>query len=254
LTGVPADASLSELVSAVERREPTADPLKRLAAAVDVAERLRSRADALADHFVGVARAAGCNWTEIGGVLGVSKQAAQQRFAIEPAREEAGWPQGYDAAVREALATAVDEARRMGHHYITPDHVLVGLLEQTEEMAARVLTDLGVSLEDIRTAVAEQIGAAPPRPSGSLGMAPQTKHILELGRTLARRLGHRCGRTEHLLLALVAPAIDADVARLLADRGANAAAVRDRLAATLEVQAPELAARLRPRRRRRLRR
>jgi ATP-dependent Clp protease ATP-binding subunit ClpA len=81
-------------------------------------------------------------------------------------------------------------------------------------------------------------------------VAPQTKRLLELARTIAKRLGHRCARTEHLLLAAVSPSLGSPAGRVLADCGADAARVCEQIASMLEIEAPELAARLRPARRR----
>src|SRR6266542_30632 len=132
--------------------------------------------------------------------------------------------------------------------FVMLEHLLLALLAQPEELAARALEALGVTTEAVRVRVVERLPPSPPRPGGSLGVAPQTKRLLELARTLARRLGHRCARTEHLLLAAVSPALKSPAGTVLADCGADAARVSEQLASMLEIEAPELAARLRPRR------
>jgi Clp amino terminal domain, pathogenicity island component len=221
-----------------------------LAAAVELAERARGRTDDLVDHFVQAARAEGCSWTEIGRQLGVTKQAAQQRFVTLPVTPGESWPPGLDAGAGAAFASAAGEARALGHHYLGPEHLLLGLLSQPEELAPRALAALGVTPEAVRARVLERLPSSDPRPQGSLGVAPQTKRLLELARTLAKRLGHRCARTEHVLLAAVSPALKSPAGAVLADCGADAARVCDQLASMLEIEVPELAARLRPRRRR----
>lgn len=218
-------------------------------AAVELAEQVRGTADDLIDHFVQEARMAGCSWTEIGGTLGVTKQAAQQRFVMVAPPDET-WPPGLDEGAGRAFATAAGEARALGHYYVGPEHLLLALLAQPEEMAARALEALGVTAEAVRARVVERLPAAAPRPGGSLGVAPQTKRLLELARTLSKRLGHRCARTEHVLLAAVSPALKSPAGAVLADCGADAARVCEQLASMLEIEAPELAARLRPNRRR----
>ena len=55
-------------------------PLDRVEAALTASEALASCADELIGQFVEEARRAGCSWTEIGQRIGVSKQAARQRF------------------------------------------------------------------------------------------------------------------------------------------------------------------------------
>jgi ATP-dependent Clp protease ATP-binding subunit ClpC len=51
---------------------------------------------------------------------------------------------------KRVLELAVDEARRMGHHYIGTEHLLLGLMRQTEGVAIDILKRLGVSPEEVR--------------------------------------------------------------------------------------------------------
>jgi ATP-dependent Clp protease ATP-binding subunit ClpA len=80
---------------------------------------------------------------------------------------------GLTPRVKKVIELAVDEARRMGHHYIGTEHLLLGLLREGEGIAAGVLTSLGVNLERARVAVSEALasrGAAVeelPAPSAS---------------------------------------------------------------------------------------
>jgi hypothetical protein len=75
---------LPDLVREVEQRAASS-PLDRVEAALGVSEELASGADELIGHFVTEARQAGCSWTQIGARIGVSKQAARQRFTLQPA-------------------------------------------------------------------------------------------------------------------------------------------------------------------------
>src|SRR5262249_13934088 len=68
------------LIAHVEGLQPEGGPLDHLADAVTVSAELEQQADALLGHFVERARRAGATWTEIGTSIGVSKQAARQRF------------------------------------------------------------------------------------------------------------------------------------------------------------------------------
>jgi ketosteroid isomerase-like protein len=78
--------------------------------AAGVAGDVGCSADELVDHFVQAARAAGCSSAEIGSTLGVSKQAAQQRFVTVAPTGEA-WPPGLDDGAGAAFASAAGEAR-----------------------------------------------------------------------------------------------------------------------------------------------
>ena len=102
-----------------------------------------------------------------------------------------------------------------------------------------------MTLAALRAEVEGRLGTGSPRPSGSLGVAPQTKRLLEHSRSIARWLGHRCPRTEHILLAATSPRLDSPAGALLAACGADPQQVRDQLTRTLLKQAPELADRVR---------
>lgn len=222
-------------------------PLERLTAASELTASLRVRGDELLDQFVDAARAAGCSWNEIGCALGTSKQAAQQRFAALADPSPGAVPFGLTGTAADVLDVAAEEARQLGHHYIRPEHLVLGLLSQPDELAARALAALGVSAETARERVKERLGSAEPRPTGSLGVAPQTKRLLELARAIAKPLGHRCARTEHILLAAISPKLHSPAAALLAESEASPKRVQDQVTRMLLQEAPELAACLRNR-------
>ena len=58
---------------------------------------------------------------------------------------------GLTPRAKKVIELAVDEARRMNHHYIGTEHILLGLVREGEGIAAGVLESLGAKLEDIRT-------------------------------------------------------------------------------------------------------
>ena len=60
---------------------------------------------------------------------------------------------------KKVLELAMEEARNLDHNYIGTEHLLLGLLRESEGMAAQVLLNLDVSLEDVRAEVMELLGA-----------------------------------------------------------------------------------------------
>src|SRR6266536_380913 len=58
---------------------------------------------------------------------------------------------GLTPRAKKVIELAVDEARRLGHHYIGTEHLLLGLVREGEGIAAGVLESLGVSLDKVRT-------------------------------------------------------------------------------------------------------
>lgn len=63
---------------------------------------------------------------------------------------------------KKVLEYAVEEAQHMGHSYIGTEHILLGLIREEEGVAARVLENLGLKLDNVREAVLELIGETPP--------------------------------------------------------------------------------------------
>lgn len=60
---------------------------------------------------------------------------------------------GLTPRAKKVIELAVDEARRLNHHYIGTEHLLLGLVREGEGIAAGVLESLGVSLEKVRSQV-----------------------------------------------------------------------------------------------------
>jgi hypothetical protein len=220
-------------------------PLEQLTEARVLVDRLHARGNELLDHFVDAARAGGSSWSEIGSALGTSKQASQQRFGALAEPRPGRHPFGLTGAAAGVLDAAATEARVAGHYYIRPEHIVLGLLSQPDEMAGRLLADCGVTHRRARRQLHKRWRADEPRPTGSLGVAPQTKRLLEVAQTTARTLRHSCPRTEHLLLAAVSPKLQSPAATLLAQCGADPDQVRDLVTRTIIEQDPDMAAGLR---------
>src|SRR5277367_159272 len=88
---------------------PAGTPLEQLHAARVLAGQLRARGDELLDQFVDAARATGSSWTEIGCSLDISKQAAQQRFAVLADPASGDPPFGLTGPIAVTLSAAGDE-------------------------------------------------------------------------------------------------------------------------------------------------
>ncbi|MBM3187964.1 MAG: ATP-dependent Clp protease ATP-binding subunit [Chloroflexi bacterium] len=128
---------------------------------------------------------------------------------------------------KQALSMAQEEARRLGHGYIGTEHLLLGLLREEDGIASRVLTDMGLSIGQVRRAVERMVGRGE-RASGSLQLSDQTKRVMEWAIDEAKKLGHQYIGTEHLLLALVASA-DSVAAALLHELNVNREILRRRV-------------------------
>jgi len=60
---------------------------------------------------------------------------------------------------KKVIEYAIEEARALNHNYVGTEHILLGLLRETEGIAAQVLMNLGLKLEDVRQEVLNLLGA-----------------------------------------------------------------------------------------------
>jgi hypothetical protein len=129
---------------------------------------------------------------------------------------------------RQVVVLAQDEARSLNHNYIGTEHLLLGLLREEEGLAARVLTSLGVDVEDVRADVARIIGVGDEIATGQIPFTPRAKKVLELSMREAVSLGHQYIGTEHILLGL-ARENEGVGARILLDFGVDAETLRNEI-------------------------
>jgi ATP-dependent Clp protease ATP-binding subunit ClpC len=101
------------------------------------------------------------------------------------------------------LSLAQEEAQRFNHNYIGTEHILLGLVRETEGVAARVLSSLSVDLSKVRSAVEFIIGRGEKPAQGEIGLTPRAKKVVELAVDEARRMNHTYIGTEHLLIGLL---------------------------------------------------
>src|SRR3954467_7605571 len=137
------DFDVDRLARLADERAVSSAALERLRAAVSVVDELRAHSDQLLDRFVAQARHDGCSWTQIGETLGISKQAAHQRFVPTEPRP-AVWPAQATELVRAAMVAAERESRQMGHNLLGTEHLLLGLMAEIDGVAAHALAALGV--------------------------------------------------------------------------------------------------------------
>jgi len=71
---------------------------------------------------------------------------------------------------KKVIEYAIEEARSLNHNYVGTEHILLGLLRETEGIAAQVLMNLGLKLEDVRQEVLNLLGAGVDDIPSGLGM------------------------------------------------------------------------------------
>ncbi len=71
---------------------------------------------------------------------------------------------------KKVIEYAIEEARALNHNYVGTEHILLGLLRETEGIAAQVLMDMDLKLEDVRQEVLNLLGASVDEEAIGLGM------------------------------------------------------------------------------------
>jgi hypothetical protein len=197
---------LDDLIDAITKTH--SDALDQLSGAVIAADHLGDIADHLIGHFVDQARRSGASWTEIGKSMGVTKQAARQRFVPKGPGEAAeidandGFSR-FTLRAKNVVVSAQNEARAAGNDEIGLPHLILGLLSEPDGLAVKAIQAQGVVPDTIRRTVAATVPPAAGEVPSLIPFGPQAKKALELTFREALRLGHSYVGTEHILLALL---------------------------------------------------
>jgi hypothetical protein len=228
---ITADVRLDDLIAAI--RKVHDDELEQLTSAVLAADHLGEVADHLVGHFVDQARRSGASWTEIGGAMGVTKQAARKRFLPKDLSVDDGFNR-FTPRARNAVMAGHAEAGEAGHAEVTPVHLVLGLLTEPSAVAGKAIEGSGVSLRTVEDVARAALPPAVEDPPSLVPYDQAARKVLEVTVREALRLGHNYVGTEHLLLALLEEepdggvlstvgldkaAVEADVLRQLAALG-----------------------------------
>jgi ATP-dependent Clp protease ATP-binding subunit ClpA len=115
---------------------------------------------------------------------------------------------------KTVIEFAMDEARKLNHRHVGPEHLLLGLVREGQGIASGVIESLGVTLEKVRQQVLATLGKEVPEPatnvysnilvqSGPFDLLDDAaKRVLSLAEEEARQMRHNWIGTEHMLIAL----------------------------------------------------
>jgi ornithine carbamoyltransferase len=128
--------------------------------------------------------------------------------------------QRFTERARRVVFFAQEEAARLGENYVGTEHLLLGLVRESDSVAARILDRMGVPLGRLREDIERQVT----RGAGSLGqdmqLTPRAKRVIDLAYEEARQLNNNYIGTEHILLGLIREG-DGLAARVLVKQGAD---------------------------------
>jgi len=139
----------------------------------------------------------------------------------------------FTVKARKVVVTAQEQARLLKHNYIGTEHILLGLLDVPDGMAAKVLHQLGYDKETAKVDIAAVVEPGTEELSGHIPFAPSSKKTLELALREAQQLHHNYIGTEHILLALVREG-EGVGAKVLAERINPISKIRAAVLASLE--------------------
>jgi ATP-dependent Clp protease ATP-binding subunit ClpC len=142
--------------------------------------------------------------------------------------------------VRKVLQMAREEAQRLHHEYVGTEHILLGLIREGEGVAAAVLQNLNVDLDEVQQKIEETVkkGKAVQATGPDLPYTSRAKKVLELAMSEARELNHSYVGTEHLLLGLLREE-KGIAAQVLTEAGVNLDAARTETLRLLGTEMPQ---------------
>lgn len=136
----------------------------------------------------------------------------------------------------QSLKMAQEEALRLNHGYIGTEHLLLGLMRNEASAAASTLADLGLTLGQVRIAVARVVGRGEQHTT-RLQLTDQTKDVMKMAIEEARNAGDEMVDTQHLLMALLR--LDKSMASaVLESLNISTEVVRRRLGARMSQDSP----------------
>jgi ATP-dependent Clp protease ATP-binding subunit ClpC len=146
----------------------------------------------------------------------------------------------FSERAKKVLTLAQEEAERSHRSYIGTEHLLLGLLRESDGLAHRVLAALGVEVSNVREIIESVIGRDERIILQQIIPTSRVKKVIELSFEEARRMGHQYVGTEHLLLGLLLEG-EGIAARVLNDLGVTLAKARAEIERQLIVHTAESA-------------
>lgn len=128
--------------------------------------------------------------------------------------------------VKDIIKHSREEAYRLGHDYISPEHLMLGLMREESSVAVNILKDFNVDLDEVEKSISKAIGV-----SGTLSkmakipLTKQAEKVLKISQLEARHFKSKLIGAEHLLLSILRHK-ESLVAQILRKYGVNHEAVK----------------------------
>lgn len=135
---------------------------------------------------------------------------------------------GFTQKANEAINLALKNASEMGHTYVGTEHLLLGLIEEGTGVAATVLEENGLSVDEYRNKIADSTGTGSKTVLTPEDLTPRTKRVMQMSMVISSRMGNNYVGTEHLLLAILSES-DSYAVRFLNELGINISTLAEAL-------------------------
>jgi hypothetical protein len=200
---------LDDLIAEVDRTCTTAIPssgsgdqpnwIELVKTAAEVAGRLQALADDLVEEYVEHSRMHGSTWSEIGEALGVSRQAAQQRFLAPPKEYD---PSEFSDELRAAMNHMKRVAVLHRNNFIGTEHVLAGIVAETNTATA-LLAARGVAIDQFRHSLESRLGFGASQAADRIAWTPYARKVIALAKERAEQTTSATMGCDHVLAGLI---------------------------------------------------
>lgn len=126
------------------------------------------------------------------------------------------------------IMKAQEEARRLRHNFVGTEQLLLGLIKESSTLAAKILNELGITLNDARAEVEAIIGRGSGSVPPEIPFTPKVKQVFEQAFQEARKMDASYIEPEHLLLSLTHNT-ESVAYRVLTNLGIDPAKLRTRV-------------------------
>ena len=111
--------------------------------------------------------------------------------------------QRFTERARNTIFYAQEEAGKLGENYVSTEHLLLGLLNETDNAACRLLVWMDIDPGAVRAAIERHLASGDGRLEQDMQLTPRAKRVIDLAYDEARQLNNNYIGTEHFLLALI---------------------------------------------------
>jgi ATP-dependent Clp protease ATP-binding subunit ClpC len=120
----------------------------------------------------------------------------------QPSKRKSMW-EPFTERARRSVVLAQEEAQNLECDYLGPEHLLLGIMAESESPGARAILSFGVPIETLRSEIASIIGRGDRRKESEFVFNTDAKQAIEYAFEEARQLDHPYLATGHLLLGIL---------------------------------------------------